>query len=106
MTEPTPTDVDRSLTQLHGSLGRKKLNKTWAKVEIAGGLVAVAVAIATIARTVAEPLADAFPLIGAAVILFAMGGYLAMAGHRSHLYQSHDRTAAYLAALVRSHKVD
>jgi len=37
------------------------------------------------------------------VILFALGGYLALAGHRSHLYQSNNRLAAYLAAQIRSH---
>ena len=31
-----------------------------------------------------------------------LGGYLALAGHRSHLYQSNNRLVAHLAELIRS----
>jgi len=34
--------------------------------------------------------------------LIVLGGYLALAGHRSHLYQSNNRIAAYLAELLRN----
>jgi hypothetical protein len=34
--------------------------------------------------------------------LFVLGSYLALAGHRSHLYQSQNKLAAYLAGLIRS----
>ncbi|OWK40927.1 hypothetical protein FRUB_04819 [Fimbriiglobus ruber] len=32
--------------------------------------------------------------------LISLGGYLALAGHRSHLYQSNNRLAAYLAGRI------
>ena len=35
-------------------------------------------------------------------LLMTLGGYLALAGHRSHLYQSNNRLAAHLADLIRS----
>jgi hypothetical protein len=37
------------------------------------------------------------------VVLFAVGGYLALAGHRGLLYQSNNRIAARLAGLIRQH---
>lgn len=37
----------------------------------------------------------------AATVLFARGGYLALAGHRPHLYESNDRLTAHLAGLIR-----
>jgi len=39
----------------------------------------------------------------ATVVLFVLGGYLAMAGNRSHLYQSNNLLAAWI---VRSRKND
>jgi hypothetical protein len=33
---------------------------------------------------------------GAGLGLFTLGGYLALAGHRSHRYQSNNELAAYL----------
>jgi hypothetical protein len=41
--------------------------------------------------------------IAAGLALFVLGGYLAMAGHRSHLYQSNNQLAAYLANEIRKH---
>jgi hypothetical protein len=45
--------------------------------------------------------AEAWPLLAASVLLQTLGGYLALAGHRSHLYQSQNKLAAYLAAQLR-----
>jgi hypothetical protein len=33
--------------------------------------------------------------------LFVLGGYLALAGHRSHLYQSHNELTTYLVREIR-----
>jgi len=37
------------------------------------------------------------------VLLITLGEYLALAGHRSHLYQSNNRLAAHIADLIRKH---
>ncbi len=89
------------LDRLHQDLGLKRLNPLWAKLEIVGGLIVVGVALLLGAFVVK---ADTFApeRAAAAVALFMLGGYLAMAGSRSHLYQSANLLAAYLAEQVRS----
>jgi hypothetical protein len=76
------------MNQLPANLGYKPLNRTWAKLEIALGLTAAGVGLLLGNwSTHAEP--ERLPLLlVAALLLFVLGGYLALAGHRSHLYQS------------------
>ena len=38
---------------------------------------------------------DALTSVARSLDLFVLGGYLAMAGHRSHLYQSNNQLIAY-----------
>src|SRR5947209_15870281 len=98
----TPADREASLTKLHTDLGLKRLTPVWAKLEIFGGLLAVAagmVAITTWATHAAGDMPTA--VVAAGVPLFALGGYLALAGHRSHLYQSNNLLAAHLADEIR-----
>jgi hypothetical protein len=89
--EPDPT------ARFYRETGLKPLNPVWAKLEIALGLVAAGAGQVLITRG-----PDAAAPLAAGVLLFALGGYLALAGHRSHLYQSGNRLAAYLADLTRS----
>ncbi len=91
-----------SLEQLHQELGFKPLNPLWAKCEIFLGLFAIAMAFVSGAKLAALPEAE-FPWWAwlGPVLLFTFGGYLALAGHRSHLYQSNNRLAAHLADLIR-----
>ena len=78
--------------RLHEDLGLGRLSPLWAKAEIFLGLAVVAVA-----------LLDPFGLdILIRLPLFVLGGYLAMAGHRSHLYQSNNKLAAWLHATRHS----
>jgi hypothetical protein len=98
---PPETPLDR----LHRDLGLRRLNPVWAKVEILLGLVAVAAGLfgggrlaAREARTGIDEPVGAWAGQGVLVVL---GGYLALAGHRSHLYQSNNRLAAHLADLAR-----
>jgi hypothetical protein len=99
------TSPDDAFDRLHRDLGLKPLSPVWAKVEIVLGLVAVAVGLvggmrlaAHEARTGEDVFWTAWVGMAALVVL---GGYLALAGHRSHLYQSNNRLAAHLAELIR-----
>ncbi len=95
----------QTLSELYESLGYKRLNRTWAKLEILLGLSAAGTGLL---------LGDwAFSRDGVQVewmpaatglSLFVFGGYLAMAGHRSHLYQSSNEQTAYLAEILHSHE--
>lgn len=80
--------------------------KLWAKVEIFLGLLAFAAGFIGGARHAvmeAREQADITWIAWAGdAALIVLGGYLALAGHRSHLYQSNNRIAAYLAELLRN----
>ena len=74
------------------ALGWRRLSLVWAKLEIVLGLsVAVVGARAWLGNT---------SLAWAGGILTVLGLYLAMAGHRSHLYQSMNRQTAYLLQML------
>lgn len=90
---PAPDDP---LARFYRETSFKPLNPVWAKVEIGLGLLAVGFALFLLARGPAE-----VPYLAAGILLFVLGGYLTLAGHRSHLYQSNNRLAAYLAELIR-----
>jgi hypothetical protein len=83
------------LDRLHADLGLKRLDPVWAKIEIALGLFAVGAALVPLTGG-----GDKLTVAGG-LVLFLLGGYLAMAGHRSHLYQSNNLLAAYLVDEIR-----
>jgi len=95
------------LDRLHRDLGLKRLNVLWAKVEILFGLFVAAcgliggMKLALVPALVPEAQVPPWAWLGP-VLLVTLGGYLALAGHRSHLYQSNNRLAAHLADLIRS----
>jgi hypothetical protein len=89
------------LDRLHRDLGFKRLNPLWAKLEILLGLFAVAIGLVGGMQLATRPEAEMWVGLGP-VLLITLGGYLALAGHRSHLYQSNNRLAAHLADLIRS----
>ncbi|HJZ60323.1 MAG TPA: hypothetical protein VKE74_35595 [Gemmataceae bacterium] len=102
-----------SLAQLYRDLGFKRLSHWWGRGEMFLGLLCMAASVFAMLYLAVELLlfnirkgeaGDGIltvPMI-AATILFALGGYLALAGHRRHLYESNDRLTAYLAGLLRS----
>lgn len=96
--EPIPAAPrpDDPVARLHRATGLTRLNPVWAKLEIFLGLIGVGAGLFLIVRGRQDD------WVVAGVVLFALGGYLALAGHRSHLYQSNNRLAAYLAELIRS----
>ncbi len=88
------------LSHLHRELGLKRLNPLWAKLEILFGLFAVGAGI--VGTHAMNSTKDQPPWVWLLPVLaIALGGYLALAGHRSHLYQSNNRLVAYLADLIR-----
>lgn len=98
MADPLADETAR----VHTATGFKRLNPVWAKVEILLGLTAVGIGAVLALRLSRLSEADVpwWAWIGP-VALFVLGGYLALAGHRSHLYQSNTRLAAYLAGQTR-----
>lgn len=70
------------------NLGYKPLNRTWAKLEILFGLTAAGIGLLLGNWAPHADPERMLLLLGGALALFVLGSYLAMAGHRSHLYQS------------------
>ncbi len=69
----------------------------WAKAEILIGLTAASCGIVGTQSLPGDaPWLSEPGTCGLSVALIALGGYLALAGHRSHLYRSQTRLAAYL----------
>ncbi len=89
------------LSELHPRLGYQRLNRTWAKLEIVLGLAAAGAGLFSGNRAAA---AAEWAWAAAGLALFVLGGYLATAGHRSHLYQSSNELTAYLADEIRHSK--
>jgi hypothetical protein len=85
---------------LYTELGYKPLHRQWAKLEIAIGLMAAGAGILLGQWIWTQDLGDASWAAPAALALFVLGGYLTLAGHRSHLYQSNNELTAYLAAKI------
>ena len=100
-------DLNAEHQRLLREAGLRPLNPTWAKLEILIGLAAAAIGLLCGVRGVQDlAAAEAWWLIAASVLLQTLGGYLALAGHRSHLYQSQNKLAAYLAAQLRHEATD
>ncbi len=99
------TATQRSPDELLAALGRKPLNRTWAKLEIVLGLFAVGIGLLLGGWAVSRPTPDIeFLVPTVAVVLFVLGAYLTLAGHRSHLYQSANETTAYLLIEIQNRK--
>ena len=95
--------MDARTAEFYRAAGLTPLNPVWAKLEIVLGLTAAGVGLFLGTAFAAAPPGDiGLSLWAAPLALFVLGGYLAMAGHRSHLYQSNNRLVAYLAAEIRS----
>jgi hypothetical protein len=103
--EPARFPLQQAVDRLHHELGHRHLNTIWAKLEIFLGLLASGggILLGMWAASRTEP---DLQFACAGLMLFTFGGYLALAGSRSHLYQSNNRLAAYVAELVRNSKHD
>src|SRR4051794_28042415 len=96
-------DKGRALSRLREALGHRPLSRPWAKAEVLLGLLSAGLGL-LLGDWALRPPDAAWPLAAAGLGLFVLGGYLALAGHRSHLYQSNKELAAYLAEEIRSLK--
>jgi hypothetical protein len=97
MNHPKPNVAD-----VYARLGYKPLNRTWAKIEIVLSLIATGLGLLVGDWAVTRPTADLeWGFAVAALALFVLGAYLAMAGHRSHLYQSNNELTALLIEETR-----
>jgi hypothetical protein len=89
-----------NLDELLAGLGYQPLNRTWAKAELLLGLGAAGVGVLLGVWAVSRPAAD-WGLAAGGLALWVLGAYLALAGHRSHLYQSGNERTAFLLGELR-----
>jgi len=99
--DPTRFPIEKALDRLHEDIGHRRLNKLWAKIEILFGLLATGGGLLLGVWAVARAPDLNLEFVIASLVLFTLGGYLALAGNRSHLYQSNNRLIAHLAELIR-----
>ena len=78
---------DPLVTAVYTALGRRAPALWWSKLEMLLGLLAVGVGL----MWGSEP---GGALVWGMPVLVALGGYLALAGHRSHLYDAMTRQTA------------
>lgn len=110
--------IEAALDQLYRDIGFRPLSHWWGRVEMllgllamAGGLFGMAVLASYVVPLLSPqtrlPADYQFPYLylAGSFGLFVLGGYLALGGHRRHLYESADRLTAYLADVVRSQGV-
>ncbi len=90
-------DKEKALSHLRAALGHRPLSRWWAKAEILLGLLATGTGLLVGDRAVSRVTEMDWPTVAGGLALFVLGGYLALAGHRSHLYQSSNELAAYVA---------
>ena len=91
-------DTANARPTIEARMGLKTLSPTWAKAEIVLGLSCVWAAMhPTFLLRLAEQPATATIW---SFWLFLLGAYLAMAGSRSHIYQSANRVAEFLSRQI------
>jgi hypothetical protein len=95
-----PTDP-KHLQAVLTELGYRPLSRLWAKCEILLGLGAVFAALVLALPVTGREPVDRLSVCLAAG-LFILGGYLTLAGHRSHLYQSSNERLVLLREEIRA----
>jgi hypothetical protein len=94
---------ERLNAEIRNRLARARFIRAWGKCEIFLGLSAAGVGWLLGCHLVARPVAEVeWGLVGLALALIVLGGYLALAGHRGHLYQAGIEQTAYLAEEIRA----
>jgi hypothetical protein len=90
----------KAIEEVRATLGYKHLSRVWAKLEILFGLGAAGVGMLVGGWAVTRP-AVQLSWVGAALVLFMLGWYLALAGTRSHLYRSMNELTALVVEEIR-----
>jgi hypothetical protein len=96
-----PPDPQRRLSELHAALGYRPLRRSWAKVELLLGLLSAGIGLLLGTWAVSRPADVEWLFACAGVVLLVLGAYLALAGHRSHVYQSNNELTALLLEHIR-----
>jgi hypothetical protein len=95
------THDNKTVDDVHAAVGYQHLSRFWAKVEILFGLGAAGVGMLLGFWAVRQTVQLAWA--GAALLLFMLGWYLALAGTRTHVYRSlSDLTALLLEEIRRT----
>ncbi len=90
--------------EVQAALGHRSMSRVWPKVEIFLGLAAVGIGLFLgVSALLRDPLENAVVLV-ARLLLLVLGGYLTLAGHRSHLYLFQIRVTALLIEEMRRPK--
>jgi protein-S-isoprenylcysteine O-methyltransferase Ste14 len=89
--------------ELRQRLGYRRLSRGWAKVEILLGLFAAGAGLLLGQFAVSRPEPE-WGFGAAGLVLFVLGGYLTLAGHRSHLYQSANERLMLLIEELRQQR--
>jgi hypothetical protein len=93
---------ERILTEIQTRRSKARTNRAWAKFEILLGLLGATVGVLLGNLAIRDAGIDWGPA-AAALALMVLGGYLALAGQRSHLYQStFEQTGFLLDELKKS----
>ena len=85
-----PADRESLVAATYAALGRKRPSLAWAKIELFLGLAAVSVGLEMDGGDVVLRVVSG--------TLVTLGAYLALAGHRTHLYDAMTRQTALRAA--------
>jgi hypothetical protein len=96
------TNHDQLAAELLQRLGYRCLNRAWAKAEILLGLLTAGIGL-LLGQFGLMQSGPAWELAVGGLGLFVLGGYLALAGHRSHLYQSSTEQLVVLVEEIRQH---
>src|SRR5262245_9239750 len=99
---------ERMLAEIEARRRGARFIRQWAKFEIFLGLFGVGAGVLLGLFAMRSAAVDFF-LAGGALAMMVLGGYLAMAGQRSHLYQSTFEQTGFLFDEIQgrtSHKSD
>jgi hypothetical protein len=89
--------------RFYQELGLNRLSPAWAKAEILLGLAAVSAGHLCGVYAIVHLGGQQFgAFVTASLLLQSLGGYLALAGHRSHVYQSQNKLIVWLASTLEA----
>jgi hypothetical protein len=98
----TVNEHERMQNEIARRLSRSRFIRAWGKCEIFLGLTAAGAGLLLGCHLLARPVGEVeWGLVGASLALIVLGGYLALAGHRGHLYQAGIEQTAFLLEEIR-----